>query len=128
MKPLLIADDSDGKIELMKLMLRHAKWEGEILIAKTSEEATDLIATHDIGFGLIDFYIPSQNGPSIIQALKQKNPAARVALVSSADNKRNFDEAKEAGAEACICTTYASDEVERALMELLGNWGKVYSR
>lgn len=122
MSALLIADDSEQKIALLQLMLRHAKWQGEVLIAKTTEEAADLIATHDIGFGLIDYYIPSQNGPFIIRALKEKNPDARVALVSSADNKKNFDEAKEAGAETCICTTYASDEVEREFMTLLSDW------
>ena len=122
MKPLLIADDSDGKITLLQLMLRHAKWPGEVLIAHTSEEAADLIATHDIGFGLIDYYIPSDNGPSIIQTLKEKNPDAHIALVSSSDKQSNVEEAMNAGAEICICTSYGSKEVEESLMDLLLEW------
>lgn len=122
MKPLLIADDSDGKIQLMQLMLRHAKWPGEVLIAHTTEEATDLIAAHDIGFGLIDYYIPSQNGPAIIKALKERNSDARIALVSSSDKQSNVDEAVGAGADVCICTSYGSKEVEESFMDLLNEW------
>jgi DNA-binding NarL/FixJ family response regulator len=119
---LLIADDSSHKIDLMLFMLRKAGWEENILIAHTSEEAFDLIDANDIAFGLIDYYIPTQNGPAIIARLKKKNPTAHVALVSSSDAQKNFDEAKAAGAETCICTTYPSDEVERVFMKLLMNW------
>lgn len=116
---LLIADDSPHKIDLMRMMLQKAHWAGDIVIAHTSKEAFDLIAKHDIAHAFVDYYIPSKNGPAIIRELKETHPTARIALVSSSDNKSNFDEATAAGAESCICTTYQSDEVERGFMELL---------
>lgn len=119
---LLIADDGAHKIMLMKGMLHRAGWTGNILEAATSEEAKRLIDEHAIGFGLIDFYIPHENGPAIIAYLKEKHPGARVALVSSSDKHENTEEARQAGAEACICTSYPADEVERMFDELLEEW------
>lgn len=119
---LLIADDSAQKIDLMRFMLRKAHWQGDVFMAHTSKEAFEMIEKNAIDFGLIDYYIPQKNGPAIIAKLKEKNSAARIALVSSSDAKKNFDEAKAAGAEACICTTYKSDEVEKVFIELLNSW------
>ncbi len=119
---LLIADDSPEKIRMLRHFLKKAAWTGGIVIAHTTEEAMQLIDSEPIGFGLIDYYMPSKNGPAIIAYLKQKNPAAHIALVSSSDSKENADEAAQAGAEVCLCTTYEADEVERDMMDLLGRW------
>lgn len=119
---LLIADDSPGKILLIEGMLFRHSWQGNVVIARTTEEAKRLIDAHDVTHGLIDFYIPSENGPAIIAYLKQRHPASRVALVSSSDTSDNTDAAKKAGAEICICTSYPADEVERAFADLLGEW------
>lgn len=119
---LLIADDNAHKTMLMQGMLHRMKWKGDVLIATTTEDAKKLIDEQEIGFGLIDYYIPTENGPSVIAYLKSKNPNARIALVSSSDKIANFDEAKAVGAEACICTGYEADEVERKFVEVLNDW------
>lgn len=121
-KTLLIADDSPHKMILMKGMLHRAGWEGEILEALTTEEAKKIIDEREIGFAMIDFYIPSENGPALIGYLKAKNPNARIALVSSSDKYDNLEEARGAGAEECICTSYPADEVEQKFTELLAEW------
>lgn len=124
MNTILIADDSQGKIDLMCLMLSQFEWNGEVLIAKTSEEASILIEMHTISHAFVDYYIPSKNGPSIIAALKAKNPHAHIALVSSSDNPENQQEAMQAGAEVCICTSYEADVVEKAFKDVLSDWVK----
>ena len=121
-KALLIADDSKEKIVALTYFLKKAKWDGEIVTAMTTDEATALIDETDFGFALIDYYMPSKNGPAVIAYLKKKNPSARIALVSSSDKKSNWDEAKAAGAEICICTSYQADEVENSMLELLEDW------
>lgn len=122
MKDFLIADDSPNKVQLMRLMLKHSKWEGNVLFAETTEDALKLIDENDVGYAFIDYYIPSKNGPSVIAYVKEKNPDAHIALTTSTDNQENFREALDAGAETCICTTYQIDEVERAFMGLLEEW------
>ncbi len=125
MATFLIADDNSGKMMLMQGMLFRGKWEGEIVTAATSEDAKKLIDEQDIGFAFIDFYIPSENGPAIIAHLKAKNPHAHIALVSSTDAIENFDAAKKAGAELCICTTHPADEVERIFIDVISEWKNV---
>lgn len=119
---LLIADDSRAKIDLIRAMLVRSAWNTEPLIAMTSEEAIRLIDTEHISHAFIDFYIPTQNGPAIISHLKAKHPEARIALVSSSDKPSNYEEARQSGAEACLCTSYTSDEVEKAFADVLGSW------
>lgn len=123
MTTFLIADDSPGKIQFLRSMLSRVDWKGEVLIAETTEEAVTLIdANPHIDAAFIDYYIPSQNGPAIIKYLKKKNPDAKIALVSSADSTKNGNEARAAGAEAVICTSYQSDQVEKAVLDLLHTW------
>jgi CheY-like chemotaxis protein len=119
----LIADDSEGKQMLLQGLLRHSKWHVDLLTASTTEEAMRLVDAHtDIAFAFIDYNIPSQNGPAVISYLRQKCPAAHIALVTSMDDASCFAESKKAGAEICICTAYQSDEVERAILDLLEQW------
>lgn len=123
MPSFLIADDSQGKIEFLRNMLLRAKWQGKILIAMTTQEACELIDAHpDISAGFIDYYIPDENGPSVIRYLRQKNPTTKIALVSSADSEENAEEARRAGAMAVVCTSLRLDIVERRLLELLEDW------
>lgn len=122
MPTLLIADDSEAKLMLLKGLVRHAHWQGDVHIARTTEEADAFIAEHDIGFAFVDYYIPSRNGPAVIRALKEKNPSAHCILVSSSDQQKNIDEAMAAGAEAFVCTSWEGDRAEKAISELLEQW------
>lgn len=123
MPTFLIADDSPSKMHFLLHMLQRSAWQGEILTAATSGEACAIIAAaNDIVAAFIDFYIPSANGPAIIQALKKKFPHARVALVSSADNARNTAQAIASGAERALCTSRPVDEVERSISEAIEEW------
>lgn len=76
----------------------------------------------EISAAFIDYYIPLKNGPSVIRYLKKNIPTTRIALVSSADNPKNSAEARDAGAEAVVCTSHPVDMVEKSLSELLGSW------
>ena len=119
----LIADDSVSKITFLTLLLEKEKWKGSILIARTTEEAIALIDEHEnIAFAFVDYYIPHHNGPAVIRHLKEKNPQARIALVSSSDNQQNADEAKRKGAEAVVCASDPEDQVEGKLRMLLNEW------
>ena len=125
MSTFLIVDDSPQKIMLMQSMLHRHGWKGTTLIASTTEEAEEMIDTQDIEYGFIDYFIPSENGPAIIRYLKEKNPTARIALVSSSNNPGRNAEAKNAGVEVCICTSDEMDTVEKAFRDLLKNWASV---
>lgn len=122
MSTFLLVDDSAEKFQIEKLMLKHAGWGGKILIAETVADAKTMIDAHDISYAFVDYYLPDGHGPAVIKYLQQKRPAAKSALVTSADNAKNFAEAKASGADTCICTTLQSDEVEKAFMDILSDW------
>ncbi len=123
MAHFLIADDSHEKIVFLKKMLKRADWQGEILTAFTTEDAKALIDSHsDIAAAFVDYYMPSENGPAVIKYLKETCPRVHIALVSSSDSAKNGKEARDAGAEATVCTSYREDEVERQLFDLLEDW------
>lgn len=126
MKKFLIADDSDAKILMLEGMIKKSQFPAEILIAKTTEEAITTINEHpDIAFAFVDYEIPSALGPAIISHLKEMNPNAHIALCSSCNSEKYQEDAKEAGAEKYICTSFEADIVENNLSELLESWKQV---
>lgn len=123
MASFFIADDSREKIIMLRHFLKVAGWTGEVLTAMTCAEAYDVIAKHaDIAYAFVDYYIPADNGPSIIRRLKAAYPSCRIALASSAESERNAAEARAAGAEEVLCTSHRSDLVESRFRELLADW------
>lgn len=122
MGTFLIADDSPSKRDFLLNILRKEDWIDEINIAKTSEEAFELIDTFDIDFAFIDYEIPSKNGPAIIRALKKANSSARIALVTASDSPRYKQDGIDAGAEGFVCTSWTLDRVSSALTDLLDRW------
>ena len=123
MKPLfLIADDLESKRDFLKrIVLRNL--DTEILTADSTEQAHELITEHVEFFAaFIDYEIPTENGPAIIKHLKKHNPDCLIALVSSADSEKYKENAKKAGAEAFVCTSWPLDKVEMELNLLLAEW------
>jgi len=130
----LLADDSDAKAMMLEAMIKESELDVEILRARTTEEANNLILRHcsgqvgenpNIAFAFVDYEIPSELGPAVIAHLKEINPKARIALVSSGNSEKYQADAKEAGAEAYICTSFEADIVEKNLSELLESWKQV---
>ncbi len=119
----LIADDSSGKTAMLTRIVEKSQWPGKMLFAITTEEAEELITKNpDITAGFIDYYMPTQYGPSVIRYLRKKCPKAKIALVTSADSEANNKEAIASGADATVCTSAMSDIVEKRLLELLAQW------
>ena len=123
MLPLfLIADDNESKRDFLSRMVSK-NIDVEILTASTTQEAISLIDQHvEIACAFVDYNIPEDNGPAVIKHLKKHNPNALIALVSSAEDASYEEEAKAAGAESFICTSWQLDRVETAINLLLAEW------
>ena len=120
---LLIADDSDAKQLMLEGFVRHHHWKVEILTAASTDEAKKLIDKNpDIAFAFVDYEMPTEDGPAVIRYLKERNPNARIALVSSSDSDKYQNDATTAGAEKCLCTSYQSDVVSKEIADLIEEW------
>lgn len=118
----LIADDSQAKLMMLQMLVRHSKKFPDILVAHSTDEAKKLIDDHDIAAAFIDYEMPTENGPAVISHLKKKHPHAHVALVTSFDSGGYEEAARAAGAEAFVCTTDEEKEVKDKLENLLLEW------
>ncbi len=124
MKPLfLIADDSIPKTYFLKSLIKKADFPADMLFAQNTTDAKKLIDENPgISFGFIDYEMPQDNGPSVIKYLKEKNPDARIALVTAYGSEKYHDDGTAAGAEEFVCTTWAEDDVARKIAEILDSW------
>ena len=118
----LIADDSPEKIDFLLKSIHAAEWDIELATALTTEQAYDIMKKRRVDFAFMDYYIPQDNGPHMIERLKNRNWDARVALVSSSKKPSNIKEAMDAGAEATICTSDPAHVVAAQLSALLADW------
>lgn len=117
----LIADDSPGKLATLRGLLHASGWKGEVVTADTTESAMQKVdEAQRIDAAFIDYYIPSANGPAIIRHLRAKFPHAKIALASSADNPENAQKARDAGANAVLCTTLPDSD--QRILNLLHEW------
>ncbi len=96
-------------------------WRGEVHEAVTTAEAIALLPKlPDLAAAFVDYYIPALNGPVVIRAVRTAFPHAKIALVSSADNHANANEARSAGADAVVCSSLPGAETR--LADLLTEW------
>jgi DNA-binding NarL/FixJ family response regulator len=121
----LIADDTLGKMMMLAALVEKSAISSSIVTAKTTEEAKRLIDAHQIAFAFVDYEMPTEEGPAVIQYLRKKNPKALIAMVTSGDSDRYRNGAKEAGADAFVCTSYGSEETEQKITDLLTEWGSM---
>lgn len=118
----LVADDNDGKRLMLEGFVKRSMPHAHIVRAATTDEAKRMIDAHSIDCAFIDYEMPTENGPAVITYLKEKNPSARIALVTAFDGDRYHDEALAAGAEAFVTTSHGSDELAQTLQNLLMVW------
>ncbi len=121
----LIADDSPEKIDYLLKAIHATEWDIEVVTALTTEDAYDIMRKRRVDFAFIDYYIPNDNGPHMIARLKNRNPRARIALVSSSKKPSNIKEAMDAGAETTLCTSDPAHVVAAQLDRLLREWMSV---
>ncbi len=118
----LIADDSPEKIDYLLKAIHATEWDIEVATALTTEDAYEIMRKRRVDFAFIDYYIPNDNGPHLIERLKNRNWDARVALVSSSKKPSNIQEAMDAGAETTLCTSDPAHVLAAQVDTLLREW------
>jgi CheY-like chemotaxis protein len=123
----LIADDIPGKTFFLSTIVRRSGVPAEIITARSTAEAKEVIAAHpqEIVAAFIDYRMPSEGGPTVIETLRKSSPSAKIALVTASDIAAFEEEARIAGADAYISTAYPEREVVEKLHRLLREWQAV---
>ena len=123
MASFLLADDLDSKRTALRHFVERWDIDVDILEARTTEEAKRLIDDHDdIAYAFIDYEMPSECGPAVIAYLREKQPTAKIALVTSGSSDRYRNDGFNAGADEFVCTSLDQQTVERRLTDVLELW------
>ncbi|MDD5103930.1 MAG: response regulator [Candidatus Peribacteraceae bacterium] len=119
----LIADDTPGKQNYLRALLKKSGFPADVVIASSTKESEDLIAKMpNIVGAFVDYRMPQTGGISVVELLRRTHPGARIALVTASTGDILEQEAKTAGADTAISTAYPESFVTEKILALLETW------
>lgn len=98
----------------------------EPLIAETTNGAAALACLEDLkpDIVIIDLHLPDQNGIAVSRQILQRQPSARLIMISGDSNLAHASEALQAGISAYLLKMNAPEELTKALDAVLAD--KIY--
>lgn len=98
MKKILVVDDSETNLVLLKAILEDVGF--EVILAGNSKEAFSLSQKHEIDLILLDLLMPEMDGFTFLKSFKTQNTITEipVVVVTAYANEENIRKAKELGA------------------------------
>lgn len=117
-KIILIADDEENIVELIKLALGD---EYTYLVAKDGKEVMEHVKKKKPDLILLDIMMPTMDGYEVCNKLKQ-NPATKDIVVAMVSAKKEVDDILQGvdlGAVAYITKPFSPYELQEKVKELL---------
>ena len=117
-KVILIADDEENIVELIKLSLGD---EYDYLVAKDGKQVMDIIKKKKPDLILLDIMMPAMDGYEVCTKLKQ-NPATKdiiVAMISAKKETEDILQGVDLGAIAYITKPFSPYDLQEKVKELL---------
>jgi DNA-binding NarL/FixJ family response regulator len=114
MAVVLVVEDNDLMREVLVEHLRLGSRFDSVIEAATGAEALIAAAQHQLAGVVLDLSLPDVRGSSLIPALRQNSPQARI-VVFSADPLGRF-EAEQSGADGFVVKGADLAELDRILV------------
>jgi len=114
---ILCIDDHGDTCDLVKNMLERAGYSVET--EGTVAGAERLIRRQPFDLYIVDNWLPDGNGVELCRRIRALSPGAPILFYSAAAYEQDQHEALEAGAQAYITKPAASDEIPKAVAQLL---------
>lgn len=122
---VLVVDDHAMVREGVKHALEAIEPQVTAFEARTAEEAFRCVAEHDdLDLVLLDLGLPGTDGFSVLERIRESNPALPVLIVSAADDRSQVMTALNMGAAGFIPKSFARDVTLQAVRLVLA--GGVY--
>lgn len=121
MKKVLLAEDNEDMVELIKLVLGESGY--ELVIAADGEEAVRL--SHELNPDLIlmDIRIPKKDGFTATRELRSGGFDKPIVVLTGSEKQEDRDQAAEAGCNDYILKTMDMKEVKEVLDRYLAEAG-----
>jgi two-component system, NarL family, response regulator len=108
---LLIADDHPVVREGLAAIFNRRKDMTVVAEASNGREAVEQYFQHSPDVALLDLRMPEMNGVEAIVAIKKKDPAARLVVLTTFDSDEDIFRALQAGAKAYFLKDAPRDEL-----------------
>ncbi|MFQ5602183.1 MAG: response regulator [bacterium] len=84
-KKILLVEDDQAFVDLIKLALRDFRF--EIQVVEDGQSALDLISKIQFDLIISDYRLPRAHGVEIARAAKKTSPKCQIVLISAADSE-----------------------------------------
>ena len=115
---VLIVEDDDQVREALKQILERARYT-RVLAQKSAEEGLKQLRGVKVDAVLLDWNLPGISGLDILRAIRANNKKIPVLMLSEEKSKQREEEAIAAGANKFVSKPFASDQVLRAVDDLM---------
>ena len=118
MAKILITDDS----ALMRAVLKNfiSKEDHEVIEAQEGKDAIEKFKKEKPAMVFMDILMPNGlDGISAIKEIKKIDPQAKIVMVTSVKEQKEYDEATKVGVKGYINKPFSKDEIIKALKDNL---------
>ena len=118
-KRILVVDDEEGIVKLVKMYLEHHRY--EILVANDGQEGLEKAKTEKPDLIVLDLMLPKINGYKVCGLLKKDTRYAKtpVILFTAKAQEKDVKLGEEVGADAYITKPYEPEILLAKIKELL---------
>jgi DNA-binding NtrC family response regulator len=115
MNRVLLVDDDRMILQLLAKIVSSRGWEP--ILARSGREALSSIDRADVV--VTDFSMPGMDGLELLGAIRERDEALPVILVTGHCAEHLFELATRAGAHRCLAKPFALDELTDAIASAL---------
>ncbi len=118
MANIMVADDSDA----IRLVLKDILAIGNHVVvaeAKNGEEAVDLFFQTSPELLLLDLAMPKKDGLTVLKEIIEKNPKAKVVLITASDDQKIINQCLQIGASSYISKPFDFTNVLKQINDSL---------
>jgi two-component system response regulator HydG len=113
---ILVVDDRVESVESLKDALEGKRQ--RVMIAKSGEQAVDIVRTEKVDIVLLDVVMPGISGVETLKKIKEIRPETTVVMMTAYAVEDMVQEAVKAGAYACITKPFNLEKVVQIIEEV----------
>ena len=116
--PVLTVDDSRVTLKILKKLLADTEFEvaGE---ARQGDDALRLYEELKPELVVLDIVMPDMDGVKILEGIRERDPGAKVVMVSSLGTKEKVMECLEKGAKNFLMKPYEKEDLLKVLRKVV---------
>ena len=118
-KRILVVDDEEGIVKLVKMYLEHHRY--EVITANDGQEGLEKAKTEKPDLIVLDLMLPKMNGYKVCGLLKKDTRYAKIPVVmfTARAQEKDVKLGQEVGADAYITKPYEPEVLLSKIKELL---------